>query len=646
MRLLIFHGEILLVTVLCAFAVGCSSSRTSASSPPSPAPAVSLSPSTLTFASQTTGTTSAAQQVTLSNAGTAALVLTTIAATGDFAETNTCGSSVAAGSSCTISVTFAPTATGARSGSLSVTDNASGSPHKTTLSGRGAAAQAAGCTETASKGFPSCMTVGSPTAIKASGSQAGLRAKLNSRAPRRYADGSLGNFQTAFAEQSAQLAALLNGTDPNPGQTLATLGQAVMVLWGYPYPLACFGPSIYYSNNPDSTPGNQGFPVTGSFPGGALGIWQPADSNGQACAPAQLNVELSHVSAYTQFGLALAAEAEQLAGSSFPANPGDSTDVSSAMQSLLQTAGVNATINQFTISYDGTSYTYTANFSVVVSSVTTTGSVLLTQTPGASQYAYSGLLSYKFDDGETNLPGEKAGTIYYQRNSQTSLDLRARLGLYATGSTPALDSNNELDPAGNWNGGMERFSASFDPTSPWLSGSYVQVDQPGKGNFSTVIFQTVINSDGTGASFFGNGDTIDHPDSNVIQFMDCDNFAPNLPSPLTLYAQYQPFQFDSNAGQYVPSSTLAAHIRYAPTLSCTWTDAQWNNGASGGFWYDRAEQYPVTTQGQQPATPNPIPQDVVADPNDSTYPLDLFGDGTSAVQTQINAAGFTMPALY
>ncbi|MGI9075038.1 MAG: beta strand repeat-containing protein [Bryobacteraceae bacterium] len=103
---------------------------------------VSLSPSALTFASQNVNTTSTAQAVTLSNAGSGALSITSIAITGinaaDFSQTNTCGSSVAAGQNCTITVTFTPQATGARSASVSVTDSATGSPHTASLSGTGA----------------------------------------------------------------------------------------------------------------------------------------------------------------------------------------------------------------------------------------------------------------------------------------------------------------------------------------------------------------------------------------------------------------------------------------------------------------------------------------------------------------------------
>jgi archaellum component FlaF (FlaF/FlaG flagellin family) len=103
-----------------------------------PAPLVSLSVVSLTFPSQSLGTTSAPQPVTMSNIGTAALTITSIVATGDFAQINTCGTSLAAGASCTINVTFTPTVGGSRTGSLIITDNAPNSPQMVSLGGSGA----------------------------------------------------------------------------------------------------------------------------------------------------------------------------------------------------------------------------------------------------------------------------------------------------------------------------------------------------------------------------------------------------------------------------------------------------------------------------------------------------------------------------
>jgi len=86
---------------------------------------VSLSTNTLTFSGVAVGTTSAAQSVTLNNAGTAALAISSITISGDFAiSKNTCGSSVGASGSCTISVTFSPLGSGPWTGTLTIVDGA------------------------------------------------------------------------------------------------------------------------------------------------------------------------------------------------------------------------------------------------------------------------------------------------------------------------------------------------------------------------------------------------------------------------------------------------------------------------------------------------------------------------------------------
>ena len=106
------------------------------------APAVTLAPASLTFSSQIVGTSSTPQIVTLSNTGTAALSITGITITGtnagDYSQTNTCGASVAASANCSITVTFKPTASGTRAASISIADNAGGSPQAVALSGTGA----------------------------------------------------------------------------------------------------------------------------------------------------------------------------------------------------------------------------------------------------------------------------------------------------------------------------------------------------------------------------------------------------------------------------------------------------------------------------------------------------------------------------
>jgi uncharacterized protein YdbL (DUF1318 family) len=102
------------------------------------APAVTLSASSLTFADQLISTTSAAQTVKLTNTGNGPLKIQSIAPSGDFAiSSNTCGNSVAAGTACSIGVTFHPTAAGTRSGLITISDNAANSPQKVALTGVG-----------------------------------------------------------------------------------------------------------------------------------------------------------------------------------------------------------------------------------------------------------------------------------------------------------------------------------------------------------------------------------------------------------------------------------------------------------------------------------------------------------------------------
>jgi len=106
------------------------------------APVASLSPTSLTFPTLPLGLSSAPQSVTLKNTGTGNLVISSLSVSGDFSQTNTCGSSVAAGASCTVSVTFKPTASGLRTGTLTIADNASPATQTASLTGTGAGAGA------------------------------------------------------------------------------------------------------------------------------------------------------------------------------------------------------------------------------------------------------------------------------------------------------------------------------------------------------------------------------------------------------------------------------------------------------------------------------------------------------------------------
>ncbi len=105
-------------------------------------PAVTLSPTSLTFPNTVEGVTSGQKTVTVTNSGTVMLNISNLVASGDFAQkivAKSCGSELAAGASCLVEITFTPGAVGALTGTLTITDNAANSPQTVGLSGNGTA---------------------------------------------------------------------------------------------------------------------------------------------------------------------------------------------------------------------------------------------------------------------------------------------------------------------------------------------------------------------------------------------------------------------------------------------------------------------------------------------------------------------------
>jgi hypothetical protein len=103
-----------------------------------------LTPSALTFASQTVATQSAAEAITLQNSSQVDVTGVAISLTGadasSFTETNTCIATLAAGASCQVNVVFAPPSAGTATASISVASSAADSPQMVTLNGIATAA--------------------------------------------------------------------------------------------------------------------------------------------------------------------------------------------------------------------------------------------------------------------------------------------------------------------------------------------------------------------------------------------------------------------------------------------------------------------------------------------------------------------------
>jgi len=135
------------------------------------APAISLTPGSLTFASQALGTQSAPQTVTIKNTGTAPLSFTGTGITigganaGDFAIVaagDTCSTSLAPAATCSFNVVYNPAAAGTSTASIVVADNVLPSPQLVSLSGTAVATPGISFTST-SLTFAS-QTVGTPSA--------------------------------------------------------------------------------------------------------------------------------------------------------------------------------------------------------------------------------------------------------------------------------------------------------------------------------------------------------------------------------------------------------------------------------------------------------------------------------------------------
>jgi hypothetical protein len=131
-----------------------------------PPASVFLSPTTVDFGNQTINTTSIAKTVTLTNNSAAALSAIAVTIGGasptSFAQTSTCGATLAVGATCTISVTFTPTAAAAATATLSVADSDASSPQTAALTGTG------------TSGSPDFSITAPPTASVAAGSAANI----------------------------------------------------------------------------------------------------------------------------------------------------------------------------------------------------------------------------------------------------------------------------------------------------------------------------------------------------------------------------------------------------------------------------------------------------------------------------------------
>ncbi len=167
------------LAVLPSFGLTSSSVRQKVAKPRTSAASfqVTLDPATVNFPTRPVGAASLPVTIALSNytSSSDTLVITSIVTSGDFSQTNTCGTGVPGGGQCYIFVTFTPIALGSRSGTLTVTDNAANSPETVALTGFAAPAGIGSSSAVAaSSGLTGAYTLtGAVTGTRGAGSPTG-----------------------------------------------------------------------------------------------------------------------------------------------------------------------------------------------------------------------------------------------------------------------------------------------------------------------------------------------------------------------------------------------------------------------------------------------------------------------------------------
>lgn len=247
------------------------------------APSVTLSATSLGFASQTVGTASAAQNVTLSNVGNATLTISSLSITGadsgDFVQINNCPPGLSAGASCVISASFAPTAAGSHTAAVTIQDDAAGSPQTISLAGTGLSAAA---------------TI-FPTSIAFPGQLVGTASPGAAVTVRNSGDGVLALSRISFGGTNA---ADFSETD-NCGANVSSGASCTVNVVFKP---AAAGPRIGVMNVNDNVPGS---PQTVALTGAATDFSLSVATGGSASTtitpgqPAKYDLALTPIGGFT-----------------------------------------------------------------------------------------------------------------------------------------------------------------------------------------------------------------------------------------------------------------------------------------------------------------------------------------------------------
>jgi uncharacterized repeat protein (TIGR01451 family) len=244
-------------------------------------PVLSANPGSLSFGNQVVGTTSAKMAVTVANAGTTNLVVTSASASGDFnADASGCTSQpIAPNQTCVISVSFSPTATGGRSGTLTIKSNAVSSPDSVSLSGTGIAPLISVTPGTLQFGsVPVTSTSAPQTVTVANGGTSDLTvASATASGPFAVSGDACTGAGAIAPGGTCQIAVVFTPSSAGPAAGTLTVssdgGTATVALSGSGSPVADLNVSIGASPNPVKRKGNLTYAMTvrNAGPSAAIG---------------------------------------------------------------------------------------------------------------------------------------------------------------------------------------------------------------------------------------------------------------------------------------------------------------------------------------------------------------------------------------
>ena len=242
---------------------------------------VTLAPATLSFGSQTVGTSSTSQTATLSNSGSSSITINGVSITGtdsgDFSQTKTCGGTLAGGGSCSISVTFTPTATGSRSATLSVSDSATSSPQTVALSGTGV-----------SQGVTF-----SPSSLSFPSQDVGTTSAAQSVTVTNTGSGNLTFGAGAVTVSGANAADFALASDTCSGQTVAPNGACAVGITFMPSVAGSESATLNFTDNASGSPQTVSLTGTGATPNFTLSVASGSASSATVSAGGNASYSLT-----------------------------------------------------------------------------------------------------------------------------------------------------------------------------------------------------------------------------------------------------------------------------------------------------------------------------------------------------------------